>query len=105
MIENLEDIYGTNVFSSIISHPFQDNYKKLTFQNIHHIIAGNSKITTTTKIMFFKSWWTFNEDVRLKSEVQFLLDDINMKASYIPRRQIIFMRNIRDEILKELVHL
>ena len=103
IIEELEKQFGTKMFPAVIVDQSDENYSELCFESVKEIIIGSDKMSTVTKISFFKSWWNKNANSSLKDEVLILLEDINAKAIYIPKQQILYMRKIRDNIMQELL--
>lgn len=98
----INNFYTMKNICESITDPFCNDYKDFSIFEIKKMLTIDKKIKTLSKIMCFKNWWQRNVDLQHKSTVIEILENINSSAMYIPRREIIFMRSIRDNIIEHM---
>ena len=98
----INNFYDENFCGQQIQDPYVAQYSQLHISEIRKMLFINETSTTITRILTFSNWFKRNKSYKIRKEIMSVLAEINEKASYIHRKKIIFMRNIRDEILAGL---
>ena len=89
------------VFEDIEDH-YVNDYSSFTIFEIEQFLSCCDKYDTVMKIIVLKNWVRRNCHWLHRERLITILENINKEASYIPRSQIKFMRNVRDQILAEI---
>ena len=99
---HLNEFYEIQDLHKEFQDPFVDKYVTMQIYEIKMIISFQIRDAIIMKVMVLKNWWQHNKVFKLGEDIKSMLYFINEEANYIHRSKIIFMRNIRDCILKEL---
>ena len=102
MMIQIEEYYKKNELFENMEDPFVDMYSLMTTFEIEIMISSLDQYFTVSKIMILKNWINKNPGSMDRNKIINILYNINIQASYIPRREISFMRKIRNIILQEL---
>ena len=103
ILTNINQFYKGMDINKFTEDEFVEQYKTFSLSEVYYMLCTKKVLSTISKILVFKNWWSWNQNKKLEEQVVVeILQNINEKASYIPRQEIKFMREIRDEILSKL---
>ena len=81
--------------------PYLKIYQNFPISDIDRMLSTLTKYSTQSKILCLYNWWRKNRGIDAKAAVLEMLKDLSDSATYIPRKEIIYMRQIRDVIRED----
>ena len=102
MKRDLDEFYTKSGLFDYRKDPFISEYSSFTIFDIEYFINACDKYSTVIKIVILQNWLDKNKTWLSTERIMNILETINSEASYIPRYQIKFMRNIRNQLLTEI---